>query len=117
MIDLAGRRVLATSKGLHLRDAVFAIRLDRAGTVAEFRTFGDTAAEAVHEFAQWATGHVVVGLSTNQTFNVFHHSTTTSDPLASSTADTVSFAAAYGTDGFATAPLVTRQTTKLPPGI
>ena len=114
VIDLAGRRVLATSKGLHLRDAVFAIRLDDAGAVVGFRTFGDTAGEVVlREFAQWATGHVVVGVSTDQIFNSFHRSTPDIESLSKDAVDTAFFAGAFDKGRFVTGPLVTPKVTAL----
>lgn len=113
VIDLAGRRVLATSKVLHLRDAVFAIRSDRVGSVVGFRTFGDTSGEALlHEFAQWAAGHTVVGVSTNQIFNASHVNATSSE--RSAPADAVFFADPYGTGPLVARPLLAHATVALP---
>lgn len=78
-----------------------------------FRTFGDTSGEALlHEFAQWAAGHTVVGVSTNQIFNASHVNATTSERLAP--ADTVFFADPYGTGPLVTRPLLARATVALP---
>ena len=115
VIDLAGRRLLATSKGLRLRDAAFAIRLDEAGSVAGFRTFHGTGGEAaLHEFARWATGHVVVGVSASQMFNAFHRKTPAIEGLSDEPAGTAFFSATYGTERFVTAPLAKGHTVKLP---
>ena len=112
VIDLAGRRVLATSKGLGLRDAVFAIRLDDEGSLAGFRSFDDTSGEAVlHEFARWSAGHVVVGVSTNQPFNARNKLAT--EGSSDEPAGTTFFAGAYGTERFVKGPLADGQTVEL----
>ena len=63
IVDVDGRRLLATRKGLNLRDAVFAVRLDDADTGIDFRTFDDSSGESVvHEVERWADGDAIVGV-------------------------------------------------------
>ena len=109
VIALAGHRFLATSKGLSLREAVFAIRLDRDGAAAGFRTFGRGGEEAVLEdLTRWAAGHLLVGVSTHQTFNrrVLEPSTPASSERQDAAA--VFFVGAYGAEDFVAGPLRTR---------
>ena len=115
VITLAGHRLLATSKGLSLRDAVFAIRVNHNGAGPGFRTFGKASGEAVRDdLTKWAAGYRLVGVSTHQEFNAFLRNTSTVEPSSESTADTVFFVGAYGTEHFASGPLVQRQTAELP---
>ena len=107
VIALAGHRLLATSKGLSLRDAVFAIRLDHDGAAAGFRTFDDANAEALrNELTQWAGGRQLVGVSTNQKFN--------RDALAERDADLAYFVGTYGTEDFVAGPVRAGQTVEVP---
>ena len=107
VITLAGHRLLATSKGLSLRDAVFTIRLDHDGAAAGFRTFGNANAEALrNELAQWAGGRQLVGVSTNQKFN--------RDALAERDADLAYFVGTYGTEDFVAGPVRAGQTVEVP---
>ena len=119
VIALAGHRLLATSKGLSLRNAVFAIRLDRDGTAAGFRTFGHASAEAMrNDLTQWAAGHLLVGVSTHQAFNRQSLEASTQTRQTHSgwrDADLAFFVGAYGTADFATGPLWTRKTVEMPP--
>ena len=107
VITLAGHRLLATSKGLSLRDAVFAIRLDHDRAAAGFRTFGNANAEALrNELTQWAGDRQLVGVSTNQKFN--------RNALAERDADLAFFVGTYGTEDFVAGPVRAGQTVEAP---
>ena len=118
VIDLAGRRVLATSKGLHLRDAVFAIRVDDTGTVAGFRTFGQANAQIVlNEMTHWAEGYLLVGVSTHETVNRKLSVVDKGErEFASSWRDTNAsfFIGIHGTEGLVSGALRSQQTVELP---
>ena len=119
VITLAGHRFLATSKGLSLRDAVFAIRLDHDGAAAGFRTFGDASAETVYnELMHWAAGGPLVGVSTHRTFNrqALEASTQARQPSSSwQGADLPAFfIGVHGMEDFVVGPLRARHTVELP---
>ena len=120
VIELAGHRFLATSKGLSLRDAVFAIRLNHGGEAAGFRTFGDASAEAVRDdLTQWAAGHLLVGVSSHRSLNreALEASSTQARQTHSGwrDVDLAFFVGVYGTEDFVAGPLRTRQAVEVPP--
>ena len=107
MLELDGRKILATGKGLSLRDEVFALELDAAGGVAAIRRFASEGqVAAAEEFERWAGGKTVVGVSTDPAFN--------RDALRQDAADAAFFAGAFGTRNFIAGPLHSRSTVALP---
>ena len=64
VIEIDGRRLLATNEGLALRNAIFAIEFDRAG-----RLVGFFDGESVDDFLLEAEDGIWVGVSTNDRFN------------------------------------------------
>ena len=113
VITLAGHRLLATSKGLSLRDAVFAIRLDHDGTAAGFRTFDDGTGNAL---GGWAGSHLLVGVSTDRAFNSQARVSTRAMQAHPGwrDADLTFFVGTYGTENLMAGPLRTPQTVEVP---
>ena len=105
MIELDGKRILATGKGLALRDALFALELDASGGVVAIRHFlGERlGAEA---FERWAHGRTVIGISSDSVFN--------RRALGDGTATLAFFAGPFGKPHFIVAPLQSRTTVALP---
>ena len=104
MIELDGKRILATGKGLALRDALFALELDASGGVVAIRHFlGEGLAGA---FERWAGGRTVIGISSDSAFN-----RRASDD---GTAALAFFAGPFGTPRFIVAPLQSPTTVALP---
>lgn len=73
LIEIDGARMLATHRGLRLREAVFAIALDFAdagGAAVRHRSFAGADARALlRQVEQWADGKMLAGVSTHQGFN------------------------------------------------
>lgn len=107
MLVLDGRKILATGKGLSLGHAVFALELDAAGGIAAIRHFVSEGQAAAEQFAHWADGKTLVGVSTNPAFN--------HDALRQGAAETAFFAGAFGARNFVAGPLHSRATAALPP--
>ncbi len=115
-IEVDDNRVLATARGLTLRDAAFAIAFDadgRAKAVQHFRAADlrpdsrhtlkdDSVSEAL---AAWAAGRSVVGVSSATSFN---------RRILREQAAIVFFAGRFGTDAFVAGPLRSRRTVVLP---
>ena len=107
VIELDGQKILATGKGLSLRDEVFALALDAEGGVAAIRHFpGAGQGLGAEEFERWAGGKTVIGISTNQAFN--------RRAAPSRAADPVFFAGRFGTPHFIVGPLHSQATVVLP---
>ena len=64
MIEIDGRRILATNEGLRLTNAIFALRFDQNGNFVGFRD-----GEFSEEFFADADEGIWVGVSTNDQFN------------------------------------------------
>lgn len=110
-IAMDGHRVLATSKGLQLRNAVFAVELDATGGVVDFHVFpSDTRAPASgadnSNFAAWAEGRQLVGVATGNAY--------TPTALDGSSTDGYFFAGNFGTRGFVSGPLRRRSVVAMP---
>ena len=104
MIELDGKRILATGEGLTLRDALFALELDASGGVVAIRHFlGEGLAWA---FERWAGGRVVIGISSDSTFN--------RRASGDGTAALAFFVGPFGTPRFIVAPLQSPTTVALP---
>ena len=105
-IELDGKRILATGRGLALRDALFALELDAGGGVAAIRRFPDQGqglgAEA---FERWASGRMVIGVSSDSAFN---------RRALGDDAALAFFAGPFGTQHFVVGPLQSRTTVELP---
>lgn len=116
VVTLAGHRFLATSKGLRLRDAVFAIRLAKSQDASTgFRTLGHASAEAVLEdLTQWAAGHMLVGVSTHRPFNRQVLEPSMQPPVGWQDTDVAYFIDAAGTGDFVAGPLRARQRVEIP---
>lgn len=102
-----------------MRDAVFTIRLNDAGTVAGFRTFDQASAETVlNEMTQWAEDNLLVGVSTHQTDNRKLSSINKDRQDDTSTswqdADISFFVGTQGTEHFVAGPLRSQKTVQLP---
>ena len=113
-ITVDGQTILATSNGLQLRRAVFAVEIDAEGGVADFHVFppdlrvrGSTAADA--DFATWAEGRRLVGVSTADAYK----------PAGwdGSLADAFFFAGDFGTNGFVSSPLRQRSVVAMPDAV
>ena len=110
-ITMDGQRILATSKGLQLRSALFAVELDAEGGVVDFHVFPpDTRTQAPSaagsNFAAWAEGRRLVGVSTSDAYKPA--------ALDGSLADAYFFAGSFGTKGFASGPLRRRSVVAMP---
>ena len=107
MIELDGQRILATSKGLALRDALFALELDASGGIAAIRHFpGQGQGLGAEAFERWAGGRTVIGISSDSAFN--------RRALGDGAADLAFFAGPFGTPHFVVGPLQSRTTVALP---
>ena len=113
MMEMSGHRILATGKGLSLRDAIFALEIDAAGKVASIRAFPNQARAAVPSnggaaatFTRWAVGRRIVGVSTNRAFNL--------EALDGEPAETLLFVGEFGAKNFVLAPLHGRRTVAWP---
>ncbi|MDE0420496.1 MAG: LTA synthase family protein [Gammaproteobacteria bacterium] len=96
MIDVDGRRTLATNEGLDLSNAIFAMEFDADGEIAGFR---DSA--SVDEFMMGAKGGIWIGVSTNDEFNARH--------VPDEAAKLAFFAGCFDTDGFVAGSLWWRE--------
>ena len=110
-ITMDSHRILATSKGLQLRNAVFAVELDAEGIVVDFHVFPpDTRVQALsateQNFAAWAEGRQLVGVSTADAYRPA--------ALDGSLADAHFFAGGFGTNGFVSGPLRARSVVAMP---
>ena len=105
MIELDGQRILATGKGLALRDALFALELDASGGVAAIRHFPGQGLGA-EAFERWAGGRAVIGISSDSAFN---------RRTLGAAADLAFFAGPFGTPHFVVGALQSRTTVALPP--
>ena len=107
LIELDGQRILATSKGLALRDALFALELDASGGVAAIRHFpGQGQGIGAEAFERWAGGRTVIGISSDSAFN--------RRALGDGAANLAFFAGPFGTPHFVVGPLQSRTTVALP---
>ena len=112
VMEMDGHRILATGKGLSLRDAIFALEIDAAGEVAGVRAFPDQARTSVPSngaaaaFTRWAVGRRIVGVSTNRAFNL--------EALDGEPAKTLFFVGEFGAENFVLAPLHARRTVAWP---
>ena len=96
-----------------MRDAIFAIRIDHNGAAAGFRVFDGGADVLENDLAEWAAGHVLVGVSTDRAFNSEARDASTQAMQTQSgwlDADLTFFIGTYGTENFTAGPLRTRQT-------
>lgn len=110
-ITVDGHRILATSKGLQLRSALFAVELDAEGGVADFHVFPPDArtqspGAAASDFAAWAEGRRLIGVSTADAYKPA--------ALDGSLADAYFFAGGFGTEGFVSGPLRRRSVVAMP---
>ena len=70
VIEVDGARILATHRGLRLRDAVFAIAFDANGTAVRHRAFAGADSRALlRQVEQWADGAWLAGVSTHEGVN------------------------------------------------
>ena len=112
LMEVDGHRILATGKGLSLRDAIFALEIDAEGEVASVRAFPDQAPASVPSngaaaaFTRWAVGRRIVGVSTNRAFNL--------EALDGEPAETSFFVGEFGAENFVLAPLHARRTVAWP---
>ena len=107
MIELDGQRILATSKGLALRDALFALELDASGGIATIRHFpGQGQGLGAEAFERWASGRTVIGISSDSAFN--------RRALGAGAPILAFFAGPFGTPNFVVGPLQSRTTVALP---
>ena len=69
-IEIDGTRILATHRGLRLREAVFAIAFDADGNAVRHRSFAGADGRALlRQVEQWADGKSLAGVSTHEGFN------------------------------------------------
>ena len=69
-IEIDGTRILATHRGLRLREAVFAIAFDADGNAVQHRSFADADEHALlRQVERWADGRLLAGVSTHEGFN------------------------------------------------
>ena len=68
VIEIDGVRMLATHRGLRLREAVFAIAFDAGGAAVRHHAFAGAGA-LLRQVEQWADGQVLAGVSTHPSFN------------------------------------------------
>ena len=100
-MTMDGHRILATSKGLQLRNAAFAVELDDEGGALDFHVF-----PADSNFAAWAEGRRLVGVSTADVYRP----AALDEPLA----DAYFFAGGFGTKDFVSGPLRARSVVAMP---
>ena len=107
MIELDGQRILATGKGLALRDALFALELDASGGVAAIRHFpGQGQGLGAEAFERWAGGRTVIGISSDSAFN--------RRALGNGAVGLVFFAGRFGTNRFVSGQLRRRSVVAMP---
>ena len=113
-ITMDGHRILATSKGLQLRSALFAVELNAEGGVVDFHVFPTDArtqptSAADSNFAAWAEGRRLVGVSAADAYKPA--------ALDSSLADAYFFAGGFGTNGLISGPLRRRSVVAMPSAV
>ena len=69
VVEIDGVRMLATHRGLRLREAVFAIALDAGGAAVRHRAFAGADEQVMRQVEQWADGGWLAGVSTHRGFN------------------------------------------------